>query len=210
MNELRRLGVFGGAFDPPHRAHVALVRSALDHFHLDEVRVVPTGQAWHKSRVLTEARHRAAMTRLAFEGIDGVRVDERELHRDRPSYTIDTLEELQAEHPAARLYLLIGEDQCRSLPSWHRIMDVARLAIICAAERDPSVGAWNARQHAEQLPATFWAQVEQIPMAPLPISATAVREHLASRKSIAALVPAAVEHYIHEHLLYGLAPRKPH
>jgi nicotinate-nucleotide adenylyltransferase len=206
VSEFRRLGVFGGSFDPPHMAHVALVRSALEHLHLDEVLVVPTGQAWHKSRQLTQACHRAAMTRLAFEGLDRVKVDERELLREGPSYTIDTLVELQAEHPDARLYLLIGDDQRRTLPSWHRVQDVARIAIICAAQRDPLVGAWNDLQPAGNLGATFRANVQTLPMAPLPISATAVRDHLAHRQSIAGMVPTAVERYIHEHHLYGLAP----
>ena len=115
MNTAKRIGVFGGAFDPPHLAHVALVRSAIEALQLDEVRVLPTGQAWHRSGHLTEASHRLAMTRLAFTEVPQARVDDREIRRTGPSYTVDTLTEIATEHPGAQLYLLIGEDQRRSL-----------------------------------------------------------------------------------------------
>ena len=74
---LARAGMFGGAFDPPHRAHVALARAAIAQLRLDRLFVVPTGDAWHKARTLTAAAHRLAMTRLAFAGIAQVRVDDR-------------------------------------------------------------------------------------------------------------------------------------
>jgi nicotinate-nucleotide adenylyltransferase len=70
-----RIGIFGSAFDPPHNAHVALVKAALEQLALDRLLVFPTGQAWHKARVLSEAAHRLAMARLAFEGRDRVEVD---------------------------------------------------------------------------------------------------------------------------------------
>ena len=63
-----RVGMFGGAFDPPHRAHAALVAAALDQLQLDRLHVLPTGEAWHKARGLSSAAHRLAMARLAFEG----------------------------------------------------------------------------------------------------------------------------------------------
>jgi nicotinate-nucleotide adenylyltransferase len=138
-----RLGVFGGAFDPPHRAHVALVETAIAQLRLDRVHVLPTGQAWHKPRQLSDAADRLAMTRLAFEPLPQVAVDDREILRAGPSYTSDTLQELQHEYPHAQLYLLIGDDQRRSLPSWHKIGEISRIAIICAAGRDMAVRAWN-------------------------------------------------------------------
>ena len=69
MTRPRRVGVFGGAFDPPHLAHVALARAAIEQLDLDELRVFPTGQAWHKARVLTAADHRRAMAELAFANL---------------------------------------------------------------------------------------------------------------------------------------------
>ena len=140
---VQRLGVFGGAFDPPHRAHVALVEAAVAQLQLNHVHVLPTGQAWHKPRHLSDAAHRLAMTRLAFAHAPQVVVDEREILRTGPSYTVDTLHELQSEYPQAQLYLLLGDDQRRSLSSWHQIGEIERIAIICAAGRDMAVRAWN-------------------------------------------------------------------
>ena len=201
MSLARRIGVFGGAFDPPHLAHVALVRSATEALGLDEVRVLPTGQAWHRSGPLSDAAHRLAMTRLAFAGLPQVVVDEREIRRAGPSYTVDTLSEIAAEHPGAQLYLLIGDDQRRSLPGWHRIGDIARLAIICAAARDPQVASWHAGEPSEA--AVPGLDIQPLPMPLMPISATDIRERVSRQTGVSELLDPAVERYIHEHHLYS-------
>ena len=201
MSQSRRIGVFGGAFDPPHLAHLALVRSALEALQLDEVRVLPTGLAWHRSGRLTDAAHRLAMTRLTFASLPQVVVDDREIRRTGPSYTVDTLGEIAAEQPGAQLYLLIGDDQRRSLPAWHRIGEIARLAIICAAARDPQVAAWHAGQSdASAVPGP---EIQPLPMPLMPISATDIRERLSRQTGVDGLVAPAVERYIHEHHLYS-------
>ncbi len=202
---ISRLGVFGGAFDPPHQAHVALVRAAIDQLGLDQVCVLPTGQAWHKIRNLTDAVHRLAMTRLAFEGLPRVVVDDREIRRTGPSYTVDTLTELKAEHPDAHLFLLLGDDQRRSLPGWHRMGEITRIAIICAAGRDAAVAAWNtpsATTPPQPLSDSLEASIQTLNMPLMPHSATDIRVLLATDQAIEGLVPPAVERYIHEHHLY--------
>ena len=201
MSAQRRIGVFGGAFDPPHLAHVALVRSAIDSLQLDEVRVLPTGQAWHRSASLTDAAHRLDMARLAFAQMPQAVVDEREIRRTGPSYTVDTLRELAAEHPGAQLFLLIGDDQRRSLPGWHQIAEIARLAIICAAARDPQVASWH-RGVATGSEVTE-PPIEPLPMPLMPISATDIRERLSRQADETALLAPGVERYIHEHHLYS-------
>ena len=203
---VQRLGIFGGAFDPPHRAHVALVEAAIHQLQLDRVQILPTGQAWHKPRQLSEAADRLAMTRLAFEPLARAVVDEREILRDGPSYTIDTLQELQHEYPHAQLYLLIGDDQRRSLPSWRQIGEIARIAIICAAGRDMAVRAWNQDSDApESFPSisdTLQARIRSLDMPHMPHSATDIRALVATEQALTGLVPPAVERYIHEHHLY--------
>ncbi|MBW8722108.1 MAG: nicotinate (nicotinamide) nucleotide adenylyltransferase, partial [Polaromonas sp.] len=133
-----RIGVFGGAFDPPHNAHVALAKAAIAQFSLDTLCVVPTGHAWHKSQALSMPAHRLAMAKLAFEGIPHLRVDDREVQRPGPTFTIDTLLALQAENPGAQLYLFIGADQFAAFRQWHRWQDILDLAIICIAARAQS------------------------------------------------------------------------
>jgi nicotinate-nucleotide adenylyltransferase len=203
---IQRLGVFGGAFDPPHRAHVALVEAAVAQLQLDHVHVLPTGQAWHKPRHLSDAAHRLAMTRLAFAHAPQVVVDEREILRTGPSYTVDTLHELQTEYPHAQLYLLLGDDQRRSLSSWHQIGEIERIAIICAAGRDKAVRAWNEESgDAPTNPTpsdTLQARIRTLDMPLMPHSATDIRVLAATEQALTGLVSPAVERYIHEHHLY--------
>ncbi|HET6827782.1 MAG TPA: nicotinate-nucleotide adenylyltransferase [Ramlibacter sp.] len=189
----RRVGVFGGAFDPPHKAHRALAQAAVEQLRLDELRVLPTGQAWHKDRALTPAQHRLAMARIAFEGVPGVLIDERELHRPGATYTIDTLRELQAEQPRAAFFLVMGQDQAQAFTSWREWEAIARLATLCVAQRPQA-------RHGDALP----AQVRLLPLslAPMDESATTIRARLAAGQDIAPLVPAGVASYIARHHLY--------
>ncbi len=196
--QAKRIGIFGGAFDPPHMGHVGLAKTALTQLQLDELRVIPTGQAWHKTRSLTSAEHRLAMTRLTFGDMPRVVVDTRELQRQGPSYTADTLAELGAEYPGAQLYLVVGEDQAHALPTWHRWEEVAQLAIICVAGRADFAGASG----------QFDALKERIPtlihlkMPPVPLSATHVRQLVAGHENVAPLVFDSVARYIDRHHLY--------
>ena len=192
--------MFGGAFDPPHHAHVALARAAVQELRLDHLLVVPTGQAWHKARQLTPAEHRFAMARLAFGGVPRATVDNRELRRAGPTYTVDTLRELAAEFPGATLYLLMGDDQAAGFTSWHDWAAIARLAVLCIAARGPSSGGLQALRRVPGV------RVEPIvSMAPLPDSASDIRARLTSGQDFAELVPPDVASYIEHHNLYAPA-----
>lgn len=195
---LSRLGVFGGAFDPPHLAHRALAEVALVQLQLDELRILPTGQAWHKTRTLTEAVHRLAMARLAFEGLPRVMVDNREIRRAGPSYTLDTLRELQAEQPRAELYLVMGKDQADALPTWRNWEQIVEFAIICVADRDALTG-----QEAHFIPPpAMVGRFRKLHMPAMDISATGIRARVASHQGIAPLVSPAVARYIEQNHLY--------
>lgn len=189
----RRVGVFGGAFDPPHKAHRALAQAALEQLRLDELRILPTGQAWHKDRALTPAQHRLAMARIAFEGLPGVLIDERELNRPGATYTIDTLRELEAEQPQAAFFLVMGQDQAHAFTGWRDWPAIARLATLCVAQR-PQAGQGDA------LPAQV--RVNPLSLAPMDESATTIRARLAAGQDISPLVPAGVASYIARHHLY--------
>lgn len=194
----RRVGVFGGAFDPPHNAHLALAQAAVAQLRLDVLHVVPTGQAWHKPRPLTAGNHRLAMARLAFAGQPKVLVDDREIRRPGPSYTIDTLRELHGTEPQAQLLLVMGEDQAESLDRWHEISAITQLAIISIAKRAEFTRA-EGRFDPKNLPHAVF-QPLQLPL--MQASATEVRDRLAAGEGIDHLVPGAVARYIDQHLLY--------
>lgn len=194
-----RIGVFGGAFDPPHLAHRALVEAAVDQLRVAQMRVIPTGLAWHKSRVLTASEHRLAMVRLALADLAQVVVDPRETVRRGPSYTVDTLRELHAEYPGAEFHLLIGQDQAAALPSWHAWEEVVRLAIICVAARPEPSGTLR----PFVAPAAMGPRYRQLVLPHLPISATDIRQRVADGKGVAPLVGDAVARYIADHHLYS-------
>lgn len=198
-----RVGVFGGAFDPPHMAHVQLAQCALTQFNLDLLHVIPTGQAWHKARTLTPSPDRLAMTRLAFADIPRVWVDPREIEREGPTYTVETLASLGAEFPGAALFLFIGADQAEAFQTWHRWQDILKMATVVVADRpidnpspkSPSGAQW----HNAVSP-----NVQHLDMPSLAISATEIRSHLAQAMQTPSWLPASVQHYIDQHRLYAL------
>lgn len=193
-----KLGMFGGAFDPPHLAHRALAEAALVQLQLDALHVLPTGQAWHKSRPLTAAPHRLAMSRLAFEGLGPVVLDDREIRRAGPSYTLDTLRELHAEHPQAELYLVMGKDQADVLPTWRHWQEIVALAVICVADRDLLTG----RETQFVPPPEMAGRFRKLQMPAMDISATGIRARVAGGQGIAPLVSPAVARYIEANHLY--------
>ena len=209
----KRVGVFGGAFDPPHNTHTALIERALAQLNLDELRVIPTGQAWHKSRPLSPAADRLAMAGLAFSKIPGVVLDAREMQRTGPTYTVDTLRELRQENPDAELVLLIGGDQARALPTWHRWQEILQFATICVADRvdqtwaggtfDPLNQATTVKSGLEGMsdcpPGVRFLRLE-MPLSP--VSASDIRARIASHQSIESLVSGPVARYIAQHHLF--------
>jgi len=196
----RRLGVFGGAFDPPHVAHVALARAALDQLQLDELLVFPTGQAWHKARDLTAPAHRLALAEIAFGSLPRTRVDNRELLRQGPTYTVDTLRELRAEYPQAQLFLLMGEDQAIALTRWREWEAILAMSTLAIAARGAAAGGGHDATPGPVLPERARWQLLRLPA--MPDSATAVRAEVAQGRDIGHLVPPGVASYIDRHHLY--------
>jgi len=202
MNHAKRLGIFGGSFDPPHIAHIALAKHAIEQFHLNELRIIPTGDAWHKARTLTPSPHRLAMTRLAFVDVPQTFVDTREIDRDGATYTVDTLEELKAEQPDTDLYLFIGADQANAFKTWHRWQEILGLATVVVADRPiEGQGGMASQWHNAVSP-----DVQRLDMPSLNVSATEIRAHVAhgtqADPKMHAWLPAAVQHYIEKHSLY--------
>jgi nicotinate-nucleotide adenylyltransferase len=194
-----RLGIYGGAFDPPHLAHEALARAAIEQYALDELRILPTGHAWHKSRTLTAAEHRVAMVKLGFADLPQACVDDREIRRSGATYTIDTLHELKAENPQAQLFLLMGQDQLQFFPQWHRYAEILQIATILVALRSDSMpgDGLKGTQNQGKIP------YQTIHMPASPISATQIRHLSQLQQSIDHLVKPAVARYIDANRLYS-------
>ena len=194
----RRVGLFGGAFDPPHSAHRALIEAALTALRLDSLLVLPTGQPWHKQRDVSPVAQRLAMAQLAFADMPQVQVDIREAQRPGATYTVDTLRELHAEQPGTGFFLIIGEDQAQALQTWREWAVVVQLAIICVALRPHASGAVPRFTPPAGLEQRF------LPLsAPtMAVSATAIRARCARGDPVLGLVSDAVARYIALHHLY--------
>jgi len=190
--------LFGGSFDPVHCAHLALARLALTELQLDELRWVPAGLPWQKARKLTPAAEREAMLRLAIGDEPRFVLERCELDRPGPSYTLDTVRELQAATPKAHWFLVIGQDQYAGLHTWHGHGELLQRVTLAVAQRPDSVLVVDASVRA--------APMLPLPLPPMAVSATDIRARVAAGLDIDALVPPAIANYINQHGLY----RGPH
>ncbi len=214
----RRIGLFGGSFDPVHVGHRRLAECALAQLGLDELRWVVAGQPWQKyqgarrGRELAPAADRAAMVALAIADEPRFRLELCELDRPGPSYTIDTIEQLQAaacdERPAdARWFLLLGQDQYANLVTWHRWQDLLQRVELAVAARDgqpPRAGAALA---------AVPHRLSVLAMPPVAASSTALRSALQAGTPAQDLVPemlaAPVAQYLDRRGLYHSIPVRP-
>jgi nicotinate-nucleotide adenylyltransferase len=203
------IGIFGGTFDPVHYGHLRSAVEVKDIFGLSEVRLIPSARPPHREQPVASARMRVEMLQLATKNRSGLRCDTRELDREGHSYMVDTLKSLHQEFPGQRLLLFIGCDAFNNLMTWHQwrhLFDFAHIVVLTRPgfvieQLDPFFTDRQAFQRIElaQAPAgkLFFQAVTQ-----LDISATAIRNMIAEKKSADYLLPDAVLNYIKQHRLY--------
>jgi nicotinate-nucleotide adenylyltransferase len=193
-----RIGLLGGSFDPPHLAHRALGRLAMQALALDELRWLPAGAPWQKAgRSMAPAEHRAAMLAALLDGEPGQVIDERELRRIGPTYTIDTVRELQDERRGADWFFILGQDQYGRFDTWRdwpELLGRLTLAVAGRAGQPP------------QAPAALAAVAHRVVALDLPrqdIAASDIRARVAAGQPVTALVGERVAGYIDQHRLYA-------
>jgi nicotinate-nucleotide adenylyltransferase len=184
---LKKLGIFGGTFDPIHHGHLILARDAIEQLQLGELLFVPAAISPHKlTQRPAPADARVKMLRAAIEGEPRFCLDVMELERPAPSYTVDTIELLKAREPDVEFVYLIGEDNVEKLPTWRRFADLSKLVQFAVLDR-------SGLQTSHPYP-TVRRHID--------ISATDIRNRVARGESIRYLVPPAVEKIIRERQLY--------
>lgn len=210
------IAILGGTFDPVHLGHLraaADVRAALG---LSEVRLLPSGQPPHRRDTVATAEQRLAMLRLALQGKTGLVLDLREMHREGPSWMVDTLQELRALYPETPLCLVIGQDAANGLDRWHRWRQLPKLAHLVVMTRPGERAEYPAALAAELAPRQV-AQASrlrdcthglllQVPVSAVDISSTRVRERVAGGASLEGWVSPGVAEYIRAQRLYGASP----
>jgi nicotinate-nucleotide adenylyltransferase len=216
------IAILGGTFDPVHDGHLRLADDVRKALRLREVRLLPAADPPHRGAPHVGARDRVAMLDLAVRDFPGLVVDTREIARGGKSYTVETLEGLRAERPRTPILLLLGADQFRSLPTWHRwraLFGLAHLVVVprpgVAIDADlpaPLASEWAARRIDDPrvLRSEIAGSIYVQPVTPHPISSTAIRAALAGGErtpvEMAGLLPPAVLAYIESNGLYPPQP----
>ncbi|MFR4250585.1 MAG: nicotinate-nucleotide adenylyltransferase [Christensenellales bacterium] len=196
-----QIGILGGTFNPVHRAHIMMATQALAEYQLDRVLLIPTGQPPHKDgEQIASAKHRLAMLECAVQDHPGLYVSPMEIQRRGTTYTVDTLYQLQAQHPAVYSFI-IGADTLCDLPNWKEIATVCKMCRFIAFYRDGmDLGKTNlAKEYMEQ---TYGAKISVSPSKIPHISSTHIRQQILCGGSVREYVPARVERYLKEHEVY--------
>lgn len=181
----RKVGLLFGSFNPIHTGHLILAHFMATHTDLEEVWLVVSPQSPFKvDHHLLPEQHRLELVQLAIAGNTRLRALDVEFRMPKPSYTVDTLDELRRQHPECHFVLLMGEDNVAGLPQWKQADRILAENNIYVYPR-PGVG--------EGLPAELHPHVHVVPAPVLGISATFIRECVRAGKSIRYLVPEAVE-----------------
>ena len=206
---MRRVGLLGGTFDPVHFGHLRSAVEVCEQLQLDELRLIPSARPPHRGMPGATAAQRLRMVELALGQGGGLQVDDRELQRERPSYTVETLDSLRQELGSdVALFMVLGWDAFCGLPSWHRwesLLELANLVVLQRPDYDLEVPEvlkdLLAARSADQ-PERSHGQIICLSQTPLAISATHIRTLVGSGASPRFLLPDAVLDYIENEGLY--------
>ncbi len=222
----KKIGIFGGAFDPIHMGHLILAQEALDKLSLDRILFMPTPSPYHRTdKSLQPLEDRINMVRLAIEDNERFELSDLEISLPGPTYTVNTLKAFRSANPDCEIYLIIGGDTLFSIENWYQAPEIFKIANIASARRcgqdkgeSGSCGAFSdAALHgqmseqqmflaaAEHLRKKFDAKIYDIDMPDIEISSSDISRRIHAGESIRYYVPEAVRGYIYEHRLYGLS-----
>ncbi|WP_203246848.1 nicotinate-nucleotide adenylyltransferase [Sporosarcina beigongshangi] len=188
---MKKVGILGGTFNPPHIGHLLIANEVKHALGLDEVRLIPTAAPPHKEAPGdATAKQRLHMAELAVAGIDGLLVSSFEVERGGVSYTYDTMKQLTDLEPETDFHFIIGGDMIDLLPEWHRIDELVRLVKFVGVGRPGTIGETN-----------FPIMTITIPQ--IDLSSTLIRQRFADNGTVQLLIPSIVEAFIREEGLYG-------
>ena len=208
------LAVMGGAFDPVHYGHLRTAVELIERLEFDELRFIPSANPPHRERHIAIATDRVRMLRAAIQGLPLCKIDEREINRQGPSWSVLTLEELRAEQPDRSLCMVTGMDAFLGLPDWHRWQDIFELAHVVVAWRpgfelpvDGVLGELlkeRLSSRAADLHESLAGRIFVADVTQLEISSSAIRARLQASASVDFLLPPAVLDVIREVRCYPL------
>lgn len=195
-DNVKKTGIFGGAFNPVHNGHVRLAEEAVKQLKLRKLLIIPTYVSPHKHMELLPYEDRAEMCRRAFGHIPGAEVSDIEVRLGGTSYSINTIRALKELYPDESFFLLIGGDMLFSFEKWYRYESILKEVKVCAAARDGDSLA-DMMEYANEL-----GRIKVLPTQVVEMSSTEVREKAAAGGDISGMVPQGVADYIREKGLY--------
>lgn len=188
---MKRIGILGGTFNPPHIGHLIIANEIKYRLDLDEVRLIPTASPPHKTADKdVTALQRLRMVELAVEGVEGLAASSYEVDKGGVSYSYDTISALKEIEPEVDFFFIIGADMVDLLPTWHRIDELLQIITFIGVNRPGSQGE-------TPYPVTF------ISIPEIDLSSTVIRARIAEGGTIKFLTPLKVESYIRQEGLYG-------
>lgn len=186
---MKRVGILGGTFDPPHLGHLIIAEEVYQNLNLDEIWFIPSNQPPHKANANADNQDRLEMVKAAVAGNDHFSINDIELRRNGKSYTHETISQLKQRHPDISFYFIIGGDMVEYLPKWHAIDKLVELVQFVGVKRSgyPLISPYP---------------IKEVEIPVIEISSTMIRERLGQGQEIKYLAPDAVIEYIKEHRLY--------
>ncbi|MDQ1144963.1 nicotinate-nucleotide adenylyltransferase [Bacillus sp. SORGH_AS 510] len=188
---MKKVGILGGTFDPPHYGHLMIANEVLSVLQLDEIWFMPNQEPPHKKKTSTvKNEDRLRMLELATQGNNAFKIETIELERKGPSYTIDTMKMINAKYPNHQFFFIIGADMIEYLPKWQQIDELIKLVQFVGVHR-PSYS------HETNYPVLY------VEVPGMDVSSSMIRERFKNGKTIRYLLPDVVIDYIEENHLYG-------
>lgn len=189
-NDKKRVGLYGGTFDPPHIGHLLIAEEVRNHLDLDEIWFLPTQTPPHKSGEITQVKHRIEMTKRAIANNPFLKLNLIELERTGKSYTVDTIKLLKEMYPDHQFFFIIGADMVEYLPKWHKINELIEL-----------IQFVGVRRTGYSVDSKYPVSIINIPI--FDVSSTRIRKQLNDKVIPYYYLTEPVRQYIKEHSLYG-------
>ncbi|MBP1926434.1 nicotinate-nucleotide adenylyltransferase [Sedimentibacter acidaminivorans] len=199
---MKKIGIFGGTFNPIHNGHLNIAKKIGNSLGLDVIHIIPANVPPHKSYIpIMEGKHRYEMCRLACEGDPLFKLNDIELKKEGRSYTVDTLNEISIDYKYSKLFLILGSDSFLSITNWVGFEEITKLAVLCTTPRDiKEVAQLN---KMDQLFKSRGVETIIFDIPVIPISSTLIRKRIQNRMEIHEMVPRNVADYIKINNLYN-------
>lgn len=197
---MKKIGLFGGTFDPPHKGHIALAKSTLLNFSLDKIIFIPAGNPPHKTQKrVSDKTHRFEMVKMAIKGEPNFSISDFDIKNERPNYSYLTIEHFKNEYPDDEIFFIVGADSYRDFPKWKNYPDILSLSTFIVLNRnDADLGEYF-KKYCEIYPEHKALFSDDFSFA---LSSTELREKIKSGEDCKNLLPDGVYEYIKKHKLY--------